>query len=406
MARTEEEPAEPGEPTDRSVVELHVPATTIVKILVTVVLVWAALKLLPDFLFFLLALLFAMTLSPLVARLERRGIRRALAVSVVVVLTVGTVLAFVVLVGPPLVSQLATLFGQFPEYQRRVESYIGPDRPVLRQVLAQIFALPTSPEIARSLRKPLAWGEAAIAGVTVTVLVLTLTLYLVADGKRTYAWLLAYVPRKHRKKMARTIPEISEVVIGYMQGQALTSLFYGAFALAVLTACHVPAAVPLAFLAAVCDILPVIGVIASTAPAVLLALTVSPFAAGAVLVLYLLYHVLENTVIVPRVYGKRLQLSTIAVLVAVVVVGQLYGILGAILILPFVAAYPIIERIWLHDYLSDEVLTDHSALEAAAETGSDRAVEKVLRGEEHAEAGAGREESTVHTRQSRGGVEG
>ncbi len=323
-----------------------------------------------------------------------------------VLLTVGTVLAFFVLVGPPLVSQLASLFGQFPEYQRRVESYIGPDRPVLRQVMAQIFALPTSPEIARSLRKPLAWGEAAIVGVTVTVLVLTLTLYLVADGKRTYAWLLAYVPRKHRKKMARTILEISEVVIGYMQGQALTSLFYGVFALAVLTAFHVPAAIPLAFLAAVCDILPVIGVIASTAPAVMLALTVSPFAAGAVLVLYLLYHVLENTVIVPRVYGKRLQLSPVAVLVAVVVGGQLYGILGAILILPFVAAYPIIERIWLHDYLSDEVLTDHSALEAAAETGSDRAVEKVLRGEEHAEAEARAGESRVHSRQPRGSVEG
>ena len=126
----------------------------------------------------------------------------------------------------------------------------------------------------------------------------------------------------------------------------------------------------------------------STVPAVLLALTVSPFAAGSVLVLYLLYHVFENTVLVPRIYGKRLQLSTIAVLIAIVVGGQLYGILGAILILPFVAAYPIIERIWLDEYLSDEVITDHSALEAASEAGSDRAVEKVLRGEEHSNAAA------------------
>ena len=137
--------------------------------------------------------------------------------------------------------------------------------------------------------------------------------------------------------------------------------------------------------------------IASTVPAVLLALTVSPLAAGAVLVFYLLYHVLENTVIIPRVYGKRLRLSTIAVLIAIVVGGQLYGILGAILILPFVAAYPIIERIWLHEYLSDEVITDHSALEKAAETGSDRAVEKVLRGEEHAGVTGSLPEKTVES---------
>ncbi len=367
----------------RSILELHVPVATIIKVLITALIVWAALKLLPDFLFFLLALVMAISISPVVARLERRGLSRSWSVAVVALLTVGIIFTFLFLIGPPLASQLVTLFEKFPEYRKRVETRVGPQHPLVSQVLDQILALPTSPEIAKSIKKPLAWGEAAIAGVTISILVLTLTLYLVADGKRTYAWLLAYVPRRHRRKMARTIPEVSDVIISYVQGQALTSLLYGVFALIVLSAFRVPAAIPLAFLAAICDVLPVIGVIASIVPAVLLALTVSPFAAGAVLVLYLLYHVLENTVIVPRVYGKRLRLSTIAVLIAIVIGGQLYGILGAILILPFVAAYPIIERIWLHDYLSDEVLTDHKALEHAAETGSDRAVEKVLKGEEH-----------------------
>ncbi len=374
---------EDEEPTDRSIVELHVPVTTIVKVLITAVLVWAALKLLPDFLFFILALVLAVSVSPLVSRLERRGMSRGWAVALVAVLTIVVILAFLFLVGPPLVSQLVTLFGNLAEYRKRVAGHLGPQYPVISQVLDQILALPSSPEVAASLKKPQAWGQAAIVGVTVSILVLTLTLYLVADGKRTYAWLLAYVPRRHRRKMAKTIPEVSEVIISYVQGQALTSLLYGIFALIVLSAFRVPAAVPLASLAAVCDILPVVGVIASTVPAVLLALTVSPLAAGAVLVFYLLYHVLENTVIIPRVYGKQLRLSTIAVLIAIVIGGQLYGILGAILILPFVAAYPIIERIWLHAYLSDEVLTDHHALEKALETGSDRAVEKVLKGEEH-----------------------
>jgi predicted PurR-regulated permease PerM len=219
--------------------------------------------------------------------------------------------------------------------------------------------------------------------VTVTILVIVLTLYLLLDGKRAYAWLLAYVPRHHRKKMAETIPEVSDVVIAYMQGQLVTSFLYGAFALVVLTVFHVPAAIPLAFLAAICDILPILGVIISTAPAVLLALTVSPAAAVSILLLYAVYHLFENYVIVPKVYGRRLSLSTFAVLLAVVLGGSLFGILGAVLVLPLVAAYPIIERIWLHEYLNDEVLKDHSALEQAAEVGSDRAVEKVLRGEKH-----------------------
>jgi len=50
--------------------------------------------------------------------------------------------------------------------------------------------------------------------------------------------------------------------------------------------------------------------------------------------------------------------------------------------LPLVAAYPIIERIWLHDYLSSEVIHDHSALERAAESRSDQVV-AVLEGQKH-----------------------
>jgi predicted PurR-regulated permease PerM len=140
--------------------------------------------------------------------------------------------------------------------------------------------------------------------------------------------------------------------------------------------------VPLALLAAFCDVIPVLGVVVSTVPAVLLALTVSPIAAAAVLALYILYHVVENYVLIPWVYGRRLRLSGLAVLIALVVGGTLQGILGAVLVLPLVAAYPIIERIWLHEYLSDEVLTDHSALQEAAENGSDAAVDRVLRGQE------------------------
>jgi len=184
--------------------------------------------------------------------------------------------------------------------------------------------------------------------------------------------------------MARTIPEVSEVVLAYVGGQLVTSLLATVVSFAILTAFQVPAAVPLSLLAGICDAIPIVGVVILTVPAVLMAMTVSPMAAAGVLFLYVLYHVVETYVLVPRIYGRRLQLSTLAVLLALVVGGTLQGILGAILILPLVAAYPIIERIWLHDYLSTEVIRDHAALERAAESGSDAAVQAVLKGQEHA----------------------
>jgi len=373
---------EPLEPAPRSV-EVRLPLATIVKVLLTALLVWAVLQLVPHFFLFLLTLLFAVTLSPAVAWLERRGLSRGAAVGVVGASLVTAILAFIFLVIPTLTEQVYALIQNLPAYRAGVEARLSHEHPLLNGLVLQILDLPASPRVVASLKQPLAWGQVAVVGVTVTILVIVLTLYLLLDGKRAYAWLLAYVPRHHRKKIAETIPEVSDVVIAYMQGQLVTSFLYGAFALIVLTVFHVPAAIPLAFLAAICDILPILGVIISTAPAVLLALTVSPAAAVAILLLYAVYHLFENYVIVPKVYGRRLSLSTFAVLLAVVLGGSLFGILGAVLVLPLVAAYPIVERIWLHEYLSDEVLKDHSALEQAAEVGSDRAVETVLRGEKH-----------------------
>ena len=370
-------------------VRVIVPWTTIFRFLAAALLVWAVLRLAFPFLLFLVSILLAVTLAPIVARWEKRGVSHGVAVGALAVVMIAVAVLFLWLVVPPLTDQI--LFLQHGLAARRAAVAQGLMRvhPVLAGLVTQILDLPRSPEIAASLKRPLAWGRVAVLGGTAAILVVVLTLYLVLDGRRFYAWLLAYVPRRHRRRMAATVSEVSDVIIAYVQGQIVTSVLYGAYAFATLALFRVPAAVPLAVLAALCDVIPVIGVVVSTAPAVLLALTVSPLTAAAVLALYILYHVIENYVLIPRIYGRRLRMSGLAVLIALVVGGTLQGILGAVLVLPLVAAYPIVERIWLHEYLSDEVLIDHSALQDAAEKGSDAAVENVLRGQEHAIPGDG-----------------
>jgi hypothetical protein len=61
----------------------------------------------------------------------------------------------------------------------------------------------------------------------------------------------------------------------------------------------------------------------------------------------------------------------------------LQGLIGAVLVLPLVAAYPIIERIWLAGYLGSEVLKDHRALAKLDEPGNEDAIDTVLQGERH-----------------------
>src|SRR5262245_54550155 len=287
--------------------EIHVPVATIVKVLLTALLVWALLQLVPELLLFVLAVLVAVTLSPIVARIERWGASRPVAVAVVAIVIVGLAGAFVALVIPPLASQISMLAEHYRSFRAGIARQLSPDYPFLKGVVLQILDLPSSPEVASSLNRPLAWGPVAVVWLTGVVLGIVLVIYLLVDGKKAYAWLLAYVPRRHRAKMAETVPEVSEVVIAYVQSQVLTSALYAVYAYVALTLLKVPAALPLSLLAAICDVIPVLGVIVSTVPAVLLALTVSPLAAGVVLVLYALYHVFENYVIIPKVYGRRLQ---------------------------------------------------------------------------------------------------
>ena len=364
-------------------VRLHVPVSTILTLLIAAACVWALLRLVPSLVVFFVALVLAVTLWPVVDRMERRGLSRPLSVGMLALGMVAVVALFVFLILPPLANQSIELAANIGAYRRKVQAHLNPDHPLLARLMSEIFDLPSSPEVAHSLRRPLAWGQVVLESALAAVMVLVLSVYLLLDGKRTYAWLLAYVPRRPRSKMAETVPAVSEVVMAYVQGQLLTSLLAGGYAFAALTILRVPSALPLAVLAAICDVLPILGVFISTIPAAFFALTVSPFAAAAVVVLYLLYHAIENYVIIPRVYGRRLRLSPLVVLIALIVGGSLYGVLGAVLILPVFAAYPIIEKIWLTDYLSDEVVADHAELAEAAATGEDRAIDAVLQGEEH-----------------------
>ncbi len=88
-------------------------------------------------------------------------------------------------------------------------------------------------------------------------------------------------------------------------------------------------------------------------------MTVSPTASLLVVLLYGAYHVAENYFIMPRVYGHKLRLSGLAVLLSMMAGGMAAGLVGAIAMLPLVAAYPALESLWLAPKLEPEAVKDH-----------------------------------------------
>ena len=181
-------------------------------------------------------------------------------------------------------------------------------------------------------------------------------------GARVYEWLLAFFKPSVQSKIHQTCEGIAPVISAYVIGQIITSVLCSVFTFAALTWIGVSAAAMLAVLAGIFDILPIVGFFMFAIPSALFALTVSSTAALTVVASYTVYHLIETYLISPLVYGNRLRVSGIVVLFSLLVGALVGGIVGAIAILPVVASYPAVEKIWLSRYLGRAVIRKHDAI--------------------------------------------
>ena len=325
--------------------ELRIPFITLLKVALAVLLVAIVIKLWPVVLMVIIAILIAVMLDPVVVWLETHRVRKTIGVLAIAVVVFGLLIAFLFVLLPEIGRQVAEVSKQAPA--------------LLRRFGIQMPALPPTRDL---LLRGAAAGEFAVEGLTAIVFVLVVALYLLLEGRMAFSWLITFAPRKYRKGVDETAREISKVVLAYMRGNVITSIICAVYVLVVLTALHVPLTLLLAVIAFVFDFVPVVGTIAMTVPAALLALTVSPTRAVLVVTAYLVYHLIENYLIIPRIYGSQMRLSTLTVILAIAVGGVLQGVIGALLALPIAAAYPIVERIWLRDQLPSDTVDRHEEL--------------------------------------------
>ena len=170
------------------------------------------LRLWPEFVLLLVAIILAVALHPLVLWFTRRSISRAAAIAIIAGGLLVGIIVFLALITTTLAEQISGLVRDFPEFRARLEQRLPHNFPILRRIVAEIFALPNSSEVAPHLKRPLALGTSALVVAFSMFFTMIVTLYLLLDGKRLYAWLIAYVPRRHRDDVAVTAEQVSVVV--------------------------------------------------------------------------------------------------------------------------------------------------------------------------------------------------
>jgi predicted PurR-regulated permease PerM len=281
----------------------------------------------------------AMALDPAVRFFERRGMRRPVAATVVFVLAFAAAAGAGFLLIPPLVSQVVAFVEAVPDLIRELDRGRGPLGFIERE-----FGLVD--RIERALEDG---GAAAALGFTTPVVdaaraavatvfslfaIAFLTFFMLLDGRRWAGHILEAVPDGARPRWERVFQGIYRTVGGYVAGNLLISFCAGVVAGLTLFAAGVPYAVPLGFLVAILDLIPLIGAAVATAVVGLVSLTEGFVPALIVIIVLLVYQQLENHVLQPLVYGRSVQLSPLAVLAAVLIGAELAGILGALAAIP------------------------------------------------------------------------
>ncbi len=309
---------------------------TVFVIIGIVVAVWLLSRVWQSLLIFVVALVLAGAFSPVVTLLERRGFKRVLALGMVFIALLGTVVGIGVLAVPVIFGQVGQLIANAPALQAQAADLVA-QLPVVSGYAGTIRSTPIT-----DLLAPIGGSALEIAAHVAEIIVLAATtvvlaFYLVADHERVQGLFFSLLPRGFHLRTARILLDMETVVGGYVRGQLLICLCMGLYAFTLCTLVGVPNALAIGVVAGFANLIPFAGGIVGLVPAALLALTLGPTQTAIVVVGFIVYHQIEGHIIIPRIYGQSLRLSPVAVLMALILGGQLLGVVGALLSLPLAA---------------------------------------------------------------------
>lgn len=289
------------------------------------------------------ALFLAIGLNPAVLALQRLNMRRGFAVLVVacgaVTVFGGGLLALV----PPLVHQSEEFRTKLPDYISSLNrSAVVRDLDQRYQLLERMQSAVT-PERLSDLAGGLVGGAGVVFGTlfkVLTVFVLTLYFMVAFERLRTRAYQL--VPASRRDRVQRLGDEVLVKVGAYLVGALTIALLAGVSTFVFLYAVGVAYPFALAFVVALCDLIPQIGATLGAVVVSLAGFATSVPVGVACLVFFLVYQQVENYLIYPKIMRRSVKVSDLAAIIAALTGVALFGIIGALVAIPAVAAVQLI----------------------------------------------------------------
>jgi predicted PurR-regulated permease PerM len=294
-----------------------------------------------------IAVLLGAALEPVVAWIRSHtGIGRGLSILLVYAAFLTSVIGVAVFVVPTALIQMAAAFARLPDFLKHVRGWTDTLQPdALAQGLAALldaveapFRPGPPPDPQSVIGVSIIVGSAAAAIVTL----LALVFFWLTERSRLQRYALAFLPPDRRAGVRDAWNEIEARLGSWVRGQLVLMGTIGLATGVAYTLIGLPAALLLALIAAITEVIPIVGPFLGAIPAVLVATTISPETAVVTLGVYLLLQAIEGNILVPVIMRNSVGLSPFLVLVSLLVGATAGGILGAIVAVPIVAGVTVV----------------------------------------------------------------
>jgi predicted PurR-regulated permease PerM len=332
-----------------------VPIRTVVRIVLIIVAVAIGLYLIylvrRPLTWLLISTFLAVALSGPVNLLSRH-IRRGFAIAVVYLGLLAVPLLLIALIVPPLITEANNFAENVPEYSRDVTKFVE-ENERLRELNQDYDITSKLEQEAEKLPSRLGGAAETLRDVGIGIVnslfalltILVLTAFLLANGRRWVDAILATRPPEQAERLRRSRDHIASAVGGYVAGALLIAFIAGFATYVVLAILGVPFRAPLAVIAGLFSLIPLVG---ATIAAFLIGIVTLfedfPTATIIWVVWAIAYQQLENHLIQPQIQKRTVNVHPFITIVAVLFGSSLLGVLGALVAIPLAASIQILLR--------------------------------------------------------------
>jgi predicted PurR-regulated permease PerM len=299
------------------------------------------------------ALFLALALNPLVDWIQRHGVqRRALATGIAFLAALGVIASLGGIFVPILVSEVRDFADALPGYVEDLTEGRGRLGFLERdyQIVERVEEAVTDVGAGRVLGfsgTALAITKGVITAIVAVITIAVLTFFMLLEGPTWIDRGLALLSEESAARWRRVGVQVYRTVGGFVTGALTIAVVAGVATAILLSILGVPYAIALGLVVALLDLVPLAG---ATIAGVLITTVgfLNSVAIGIiVLVFFVVYQQVENHFLYPLVYSRTVQLSPLAILIAVLIGASLAGVLGALAAIPVAGTIQVLLREWL-----------------------------------------------------------